>query len=376
MDQQDRMDRAVESLHEAMLGDSRWCDTSVLVDEACGWKGAHLIIVDPQSRGRPEWLFDQFYYHGVSAAELGRDYVANFYERDERIPRLMKTPFQRLVRVTDLLKEPELTTSDTYNDLLRRAEGRKGFNVRMAGPDGLQILMGLADPVDPHGWDSDHVETIERMLPHIRQFVRVRHALVRAEALGRSFGELLDNTMVGVVFLDRRGRIINANTRAHEILRRRDGVSDRDGVLRASVATDDARLGRLLADALPRDGRQAVSGSITLERSLLLPRLVVHVNPVVVQPLELGVRSAAAIVLLVDPGVRPKIDVDLVAATFRLTRAESQVAAALAEGSSVREIAESTFRAESSVRWLVKQIHAKLGISRQADLVRMILSMH
>ena len=79
--------------------------------------------------------------------------------------------------------------------------------------------------------------------------------------------------------------------------------------------------------------------------------------------------------LIVDPGSTSRVDADLVAETIHLTRAESQVAAALAEGSTVREIAETTFRAESTVRWLVKQIHTKLGISRQADLVRMVLSM-
>ena len=125
---------------------------------------------------------------------------------------------------------------------------------------------------------------------------------------------------------------------------------------------------------MPGAGRQPVSGSMTVERSLLLPRLVVHVNPVIVHQLHFGARSAAALVLIVDPGSRPSVDADLVEKTFRLTRAESQVAAALAAGSTVREIAKETFRAESSVRWLVKQIHAKLGISRQADLVRLVLS--
>ena len=81
---------------------------------------------------------------------------------------------------------------------------------------------------------------------------------------------------------------------------------------------------------------------MTVERSLLLPRLVVHVNPVAVHRLEFGTGGAAALVLIVDPGSRPSIDADLVAAAFRLTRAESQVAAALAEGSTVREIAAST----------------------------------
>ena len=77
--------------------------------------------------------------------------------------------------------------------------------------------------------------------------------------------------------------------------------------------------------------------------------------------------------LIVDLGSGANVDADLVAGTFGLTRAESQVAAALAEGSTVREIAKATFRAESTARWLVKPVYAKLGISRQADLVRIVL---
>ena len=377
MSQQDRFDRAISSLHEAMLGDAHWRESSALIDAACGWKGSHLVILDGHSgdggRNRPEWAFDQFYYHGESAAELGRIYVRDFFRQDERIPRLMRLPNQRLMHVTDVWTEPELKTSATYNDLLRWCWGQDGFNVRMDGPDGLDIIMGIADPVGGV-WNSGHIETIERMLPHIRQFIRVRHALVRAEALGTTLTGLLANAMVGVIYVDRRGAIVEANARAREILRQGDGLADRDGVLRARLATDDAKLQRVLADALPRLDRQPVSGSVTVERSLLLPRLVVHVNPVEVHQLDFGARSAAALVLLVDPGSRTSIDAGIVARTFRLTRAESQVAAALAEGRTVSEIAQTTFRAESTVRWLVKQVHAKLGISRQADLVRLVLS--
>lgn len=205
-----------------------------------------------------------------------------------------------------------------------------------------------------------------------------RPILVSAHTLGTSLTGLLANAMVGAIFLDRRGTIVQANPRARKILRQGKALSDRDGVLHARSATDDVRLGSLLERALAVRGREAASGSMTLERSPLLPRLVVHVNPVGVHRvhrLEIGARNAAALVLIVDPGSSPNIDADLVAETFGLTRAESHVAAALAEGSTVREIAETTFRAESTVRWLVKQIHTKLGISRQADLVRLVLSM-
>ena len=78
--------------------------------------------------------------------------------------------------------------------------------------------------------------------------------------------------------------------------------------------------------------------------------------------------------LIVDPGAKPSIDPEHVATTLGLTLAESQVALALAEGSTGRDIAAATHRAESTVRELVKRIHAKLGVSRRADLVRCVLS--
>ena len=179
--------------------------------------------------------------------------------------------------------------------------------------------------------------------------------------------------MVGVIYVDRRGVIIESNSRARDILYVGDGLSVEDGVLRARLATDDARLRRLLADALPGGRRQPVNGSMTVERPLPLPRLVVHVNRVTAHRMDFGSRKDAAIILILDPGSTLSVDPDIVAATFRLTPAESRVAAALAEGATVREIAAATSRSESTVRWLLKQIYAKLGISRQAELVRLAL---
>lgn len=374
MSQQDKFNLAVAALHEAMLGDAHWREASALIDAACGMKGAHLVVVDSRSKDKPEWLFDQFYYHGESAAELGKDYVDNFFRQDERIPRMVRLPNQRLVRVTDLLTEREVKTSAAYNDLLRRAVGQEGFNVRMDGPDGLDILMGLADPVDPGGWNSGNIEMIESLLPHIRQFVRVRQALVRAEALGASFTELLDNANVGVIYLDQRGMIYETNARARDILGQADGLSDRGGFLHARLPADDTKLARLLARALPTSSATATSGSMMIVRSPVLPRFALHVNPVAIHQLDFGARRIAAIVLVVDPASKTHIPPSILSATLGLTDAESRVAAAMAAGSTVSDIAAATRRKESSVRWLVNQIHTKLGISRQADLVRMALS--
>ena len=67
------------------------------------------------------------------------------------------------------------------------------------------MTWSLGDPVASDGWGSSQVRMVGRLLPHIRQFVRVRQALVRAAARETSVTALLDNPRIGVVHLDRRG---------------------------------------------------------------------------------------------------------------------------------------------------------------------------
>ena len=64
----------------------------------------------------------------------------------------------------------------------------------------------------------------------------------------------------------------------------------------------------------------------------------------------------------------------MVARTLGLTPAESQVAVWLADGQSVRDIAPTTGLTENAIYWHLKQIYQRLPISRQVDLVRLVLS--
>ena len=372
MNRQDIFERILESLHQATLDDAHWPATAALIDTACATHGNELVIAEGAGDAA-RILFARLYYRGQRHEELEREYIDAYYHRDERVPRIRNLPDSRLVHVTSLYTEPELKASPAYNEVLRRSDAQDGLNVRMDAPDGARITWVIMDPLESSGWGSDQIRMVGSLLPHIRQFVRVRQALAKAEALGASFAGLLDNTRVGVIHLDRRGRIVGANTRARDILRQADGLSDRGGCLYACLPADNQRLQKLLALALPVVG-EAVSGSMAVWRSPVLPRFALHVNPVPVRQPDYGARRVASLVLVCDPGSTHRVDAELVAAVLRLTPGESRVAAALAEGSSVRDIAAATRRKESTVRSLIRQIYLKQGISRQADLVRRVLS--
>ena len=374
MGEQDKIDRILALLYEAVIDDTHWPRVSAMIDEACAITGNDLIVREgPKDDVRV--LFVGAYCHGQRREDQERDYLEQYYPTGERVPRFRQLADSRLVHVKDLFTAEELKTSPTYNEMLLRTGGQDSMNVRLDGPDGSSITCGLRNPLHSAGWGSSRITLVTRLLPHIRQFVRVRQALVRAAARNMTVTALLDNPRIGVIHLDRRGRLMAANDRARKVLQHGDGLSDRGGMLRARASADRVRFQQLVGGALPTSGESAVSGSMLLPRSPVLPPFVVHVKPVSAPQPDYGARHVAALLLIVEPGRHHRVDPNLVSRTLGLTEAESQVAVWLAEGKSVRDMAQATGHTTAAIHWHLNQIYRKQSISRQVDLVRLVLSL-
>ena len=373
MSDRDAFERIVASLYDAMLDETHWPATSALIDEACGLTGNGLLVGEgPKDDIRVQCI--GLYARGQRRPDLEREYLEVYHPLDERVPRFRQLPESRLVSVKALYTAEELKTSPAYNEAFLKSHYQEGLNVRLKGLEGSHMCWALGDPVGSEGWGTSQIALVRRLLPHIRHFVRVRQALVRAQALDTTVTALLETRRIGVVHLDRRGRILAANDRARHLLRQGDGVADRAGVLCTRAPEDQPRLDRLVAAALPGSGSVAVSGSMPLRRSFVLPPLMVHVKPVRGPHPDYGARQVAALVLLVEPGRQPRIDPGVIAATLGLTPGESQVAVWLAEGRTVADMARATGHTKNAIYWHLKQTYQKLHISRQADLVRLVLS--
>ena len=375
MSEQDTFDRILASLHEAALDDGRWPAASALIDDALGAEGNALVVGADQPGGDVRIFYAGFYYRGERNRELEREYFDDYYARDERIPRLRKLPDSQLVHCGDLYTDEELKSSPSYNEALSRGHTQDSINVRLDGPSGSRIVWVVNDPVGTGGWSSRQIELIRRLLPHVRHYVSVRQGLADAGALGSSFDELLAATGCGIIQLDWRGRILAANDRARELLRAGDGLLDHGGLLSARWPEDDADLQRLVARALPPYGSPGAAGSMMVRRSGKQPPLKLQVVPASSREEEFRAWPVAALVFVTHPRSRTRLNPGSVKAALGLTPAESRVAVLLAEGKTVGQIAAAVGREQSTIRTHVRHIFGKLGITRQVDLVRLVLSM-
>ena len=368
-------EQVLEHLYKAALADVSWTSAAGLLNELIQTTGHALLCGDSRPMREPEIYMSRFFVGTEHREDLEDLYFRDYYWRDEANQRLFGLADGDLVRTSDLYSEEEMKTSAAYNEFRRVNKVQDGLFMTLLGLDGCGIVWTLGNSATGRGWGHDQIQTIERLSPHVRQFVRLRHALTDANALGASMASLLENRRSNIVQLDWRGHILEANDGARNILLKRDGLCDEKGVLAAVNQTEDAGLRRLLRQAVPRYGRQGAGGSMKITRRNTRAPLILEFHPLRGMGGDDYARRVRALVLIVDPETRPRVDPELAGLALGLTPTECRVAMALTTGETASGIATVLGCAESTVKTHLKRVYRKLGIRKQTELVQRVLSL-
>jgi DNA-binding NarL/FixJ family response regulator len=178
----------------------------------------------------------------------------------------------------------------------------------------------------------------------------------------------LDQLARGVIITDGHGGVTEVNRAAEQILRRNDGLTVRQGKLCAQRVFEHDKLARFIALAANRKPGSAV-------RQMLVGRRgsrVAYVLTVLPLGVELAVyERPLAMILVADPNARSPPERDL-AELFGLSPAESRLTVALLAGKTMREVATDSGVQITTVRTQLSSVLRKVGVSRQAELIRVL----
>jgi len=142
--------------------------------------------------------------------------------------------------------------------------------------------------------------------------------------------------------------------------------------MRDKIALHDARAQEMLSNALAHI-RTSGGGvlSIPLRERGELVRKVLHLVPIKRSAHDLFV-AADAMLVVSESSDQPPNRGGVLQALFDLTPREAQVAAAIAQGRTVREIAALHGASHETVRNQLRVVLAKTGCGRQSDLTRLV----
>ncbi|WP_169391293.1 helix-turn-helix transcriptional regulator [Stappia stellulata] len=212
------------------------------------------------------------------------------------------------------------------------------------------------------------------LLRHIRRAHRLAAQIDRSNQERSVYSSALDRLAVGAIFLDVQGKVIHATRVAQDLIDSRDGLQLTRGGLAAADAADNRALqsairGKLSqSDAIPRQKPQ----TLVVSRPSGGRELGLIVHSLRCQPEAPG--GFAAVVMIRDPDRSGAPERAILRNLFAMTAAEAEVACSLTSGLSLDETAQSLNISRNTARTHLRSIFSKSGISRQTELMRLMLS--
>lgn len=222
----------------------------------------------------------------------------------------------------------------------------------------------------PH--TDDEKQALQALLPHLARSAELHRTLTSLEQRYGAVLSVLDRLLVGLIILDRNGKLAVANSAAREACERRGALRiTREGRLIANSACQDEVLQSLLVDVTQTATGQGRGdgGQLTLTREG--QSLIAEVVPLRDDGLPDRFDLQGAAVFLIDPSLSHVVNIEGIARIFELTSAETAVADSIVNGHSVADVADQRGSSVETVRKQLKAIFRKTGAGSQLELLRL-----
>jgi DNA-binding CsgD family transcriptional regulator len=212
------------------------------------------------------------------------------------------------------------------------------------------------------------------LLPHLTRAVQIHRRLLPVSVLDGAAVDALDCLSSGVILLDGKGRTIFLNRAAERVLRQRDGVAVEHGCLSAASPQERDALRLLVAQAAQTAAGQSLrpGGALAISRPSMRRPYSVLVTPLGRRHTSLHGPDAAVAVFIADPEDHDSTEIGALVRLFRLTPAEARLAAGIATGAPLADVADGLGIGRETARTQLRSVFAKTGTTRQAELVRII----
>ncbi|CAG2158007.1 hypothetical protein LMG31506_06210 [Cupriavidus yeoncheonensis] len=310
--------------------------------------------------------------HGTSL-EAEASYNSYYYAIDPFI----NLPTDRAVTVDEALGAGNWCRSEIYRQFLQPLGIRYLLGADIRTDDGVECRLRICRQDDAQDFSEVDKATCGAILPHLRRAIRLHSRLDVVESERSLYAGAIDRMLVGMVILDAAGAILKKNAEADEILADNDGIRLNGNTFEIAYAQESRKFQYLLRRAqLGHHGSEpALAEAMSITRPSGRGKLGVLIRTIPLSEWsEENRHRPACAVFIRDPERKSRASHEVVRKLFDLTPAETALALVLADGMTLDEAAEALGTSKNTARAHLRSIFSKTGVTRQATLVRMLLS--
>lgn len=356
--------RLIEDVYECLLEENPVQNLLTLLAEHFGAEMVALVLCTSSDKNNGKILI-------VSRRSLGD--IRYYYNQEIPLNMIRASRFE--VALTAAPAESRGAKCEIYNLFLQSVgfydvDAAEEF---VAGDFGavLKISRGLG----VNNFSESERHLVKLIVRHIRQFLSTYNRLENIKLQRNLYADVINKLSFSSFILNRNGKLLLWNNSAKQLLSSEPNIRISDDSL--AIGDDALQIHfRQIVDAMlsARD-----SGECSQVEALRIPRgagsggLGVLIRSLAVDRSFDVDDTAAIIVFIRDADYYVEAPVAIVSSLLGLSPTEARIALLLSDGLSLSEVGRFLGMAHATVRTHLRSIFTKVGVNRQALLVRLIL---
>jgi DNA-binding CsgD family transcriptional regulator len=346
----------IESIYAAGMGARSWHAVVTDVARAFGERGGILYEFDARLR--------QSQVLGSTPVDpaMIAQYEQYYGSIDALHQRVVREPTLKTNATHNLIGDAELERSEFYSDYFRHLDLFYAMGTIVRRGAGRATVFGVQRTRRRGHFDAREFKTMEILARHVDRSLEI------AERIKRAATPAVDSADTGFILFDASSKAVFA-TRTAERLLALAGIGFDAGRLYAGGQTGE-RLALLLQSLAQGTNAGSPAGDhldIDLPSGARLSLLGVN------ETAALGISGIDRLACLMVELHARRDRADILRQRYRLSAAETALAVALAEGQTLRDIAQARRTSVNTLRVQLQAIFAKTACHRQSELVRLVL---
>jgi DNA-binding CsgD family transcriptional regulator len=374
------LQRLIDLIYDAVEHPDRWRRVFEALQPAIGVKSIHMLALDKRHGALS-------YSDGANLPVEGElAYLHHYRLIDPRFPLVAQAGVGEWMHFPQQLGD-DAAAHPLYQEFLIPEDRRYNTCCKLVDQSEATVIFSVLSGEAEGPLPPDALAFLDKLLPHLQRACRIglQNFVYSTQAL---VGHMLVSKLrQPVMLVTPEGELIHRNLAADELLRSTTLAAVEGGRLRlppehlqqllrgCKELEDEFKRLQASPDAPQRPvgsqfrslritaGTRRTAEALYAFYSLLSPGSVMG---------SFGLRPVVML-LFYHPSSAPPVDTGLLYAVFGLTPAEARIATLLAEGLSLKQIADVQGTQHDTVRKQLRSIYQKTSTNRQPELVRLLL---